>query len=101
VATRAQCESALRVYAEALLAFKNAVRVGWAPIGGAGEPAAGDSECAVVIYVTRKIAIDDLDPDDVLPSFLQVRDATGMYKVPTRVVEVGEAGGREAGPPAR
>jgi hypothetical protein len=81
VATKAQCESALRIYTETLLAFKNVVGVGTGPLADA------DAEFAVVIRVSRKIPIEELEEDDVLPSFLQVRDATGLYKVPTRVVE--------------
>lgn len=88
MATRAQCESALRIYEEALLAFKNVVRVGTAPLsdGWAAEDPQG--AFAVAVYVSEKIDLDLLDDEDIVPAYLQVRDATGLYKVPTRVIEV-------------
>ncbi len=95
MATKAQCESALRIYTETLLAFKNVVGVGTAPLAEADSPPTESSapatpaaaEFAVVIHVSRKVPLEELEEDDVLPAFLQVRDATGLYKVPTRVVE--------------
>ena len=94
MATKAQCESALRVYAETLRAFKNVVGVGTAPFeeseagGAAAASSGGPFAFAVTIHVSRKVPLEELEDDDVLPSFLQVRDATGLYKVPTRVIEI-------------
>ena len=116
MATKAQCESALRIYAETLLAFKNVVSVGTAPRDeserrGAGTGAATGTvaatsgagavaDFAVAVYVTRKVPIEELEDDDVVPSFLQVRDATGLYKVPTRVIERPVDGATGSGSPA-
>ena len=112
MATKAQCESALWIYAETLLAFKNVVSVGTAPRdesetrgAGAGIVAASSgsgagADFAVAVYVSRKVPIEELEDDDVLPSFLQVRDATGLYKVPTRVIERPVDGATGSGSPA-
>jgi hypothetical protein len=96
MATKAQCESALRIYKETLLAFKNVVDVGTAPLPEADSlpPDASATAIsraagfAVVIHVSKKVPLEELEEDDVLPAFLQVRDATGLYKVPTRVIEI-------------
>ncbi len=102
MATKTQCESALRIYMETLLAFKNVVGVGTAsleesesrgadagaPGAGTGSGAGARAEFAVVIHVSRKVPLEELEEDDVLPAFLQVRDATGLYKVPTRVIQI-------------
>jgi hypothetical protein len=92
VATRAECVAALALYREALLAFRNVTGAEIVP-ATEGADARVATDLVVGIYVSRKIAYDDLDPDDVLPSYLQVIDELkGVYKVPTRVIERRVAG---------
>lgn len=92
MSTRAECEAALRIYGEALLAFQNVVGVGILPLA---DDAAGRG-FAVAITVSRKVPLRELDEDEILPSHLQVRDAQRTYKVPTLVIEA--PGGRRAAP---
>lgn len=84
MATRAECEAALRIYRDALLAFRNVTDVGIVPLAGRAEATALD-DLAVGIVVSVKVPLDALDPDDVLPSFLQLRVGHAIVKVPTRV----------------
>lgn len=86
MSSRAQCEAALALYRSALLAFPNVVDVGIAPLDRTEVDEAA-ADLAVAVYVRLKVPLDALEPDDVLPSFLQVRDNVSTYKVPTRVFE--------------
>ncbi len=82
MATRAQCEKALRIYADALCRFPNAVRCEVVSAGA-------DDACVVVVFVSKKLPYDAIDPDDLIPSFLQLIELSSVIRVPTQVVEAG------------
>lgn len=93
MATQAECRSALSLYEGSLLEFRNVIGTGIISDPELGEEET-DARFLVAVYVVQKIPYDDLDPDDVLPSYLQVcDDLKGVYKVPTRVIETGPQGG--------
>jgi len=81
VATRAQCEEALRIYAEALCGFPNVVRCDIGSSGG--------NDAHIVVFVTKKLPYDAIEPDDLIPSYLQLVELSGVIRVPTQVVEAG------------
>lgn len=93
MATRDECERAVAIYESALLEFRNVEAVAIAEEApGAGVRAAGDAGGAspgycVAIIVSRKIPYDELEEDDLLPSYLQLIDALkGVMRVKTRVI---------------
>ncbi len=91
--TREECERAISIYQSALLEFKNVEGVAIVDdeidtreriAGEAVVPAAGYS---VAIIVSRKIPYDELEEDDLLPSYLQLIDSLkGVVRVRTRVI---------------
>jgi hypothetical protein len=83
VATKAQCEAALRIYEGALRGFKNAVGCAIAP----ADARTGDDAYVVIVRVSKKIPFDEIEPDDLIPSYLQLVELSGIVRVPVRVVE--------------
>jgi len=93
MATREECERAVALYESALLEFKNVEGVGIVEDTDGGETAGADPRGApaagfgVAIIVSRKIPYDELEEDDLLPSYLQLIDPLqGVLRVRTRVV---------------
>ena len=51
---------------------------------------APSSDLAVAVYVVKKLPLEELAPNEVIPSLLEVRQGKRVAKVRTRVIEQGE-----------
>ena len=65
-----------------LVVRKNVVGTGLRPMeDGSGE--------AIAVYVSEKVPVSDLAPDDIIPESVEVERAGKAVKVPVRVIAVG------------
>jgi len=87
VATERFCERALEAHEEHLGSLPNVVGLGIVPEGDTGRAA---RSLAVAVYVTKKLPRDELRPEDIIPSNLEVLYRKRMHQVPVRIVEQGE-----------
>ncbi len=89
MATEAQCKQALDQYEEQLGTRKNVVGLGIVPLEEENK-LAGRRGLAVGVYVKKKVALDRLAAKDRLPEELEVKQRSGVVKVPIKVIEQGE-----------
>jgi hypothetical protein len=88
MATRALCRRALNRYATELSQRPNVVGLGIVPCRS-GVRFLRETEYTVAVYVSHKVPVDDLSPEDVIPKVLQVMHKGGAADVPVRVLEHG------------
>lgn len=90
MATQRQCKRALERFEQELTSLKNVVGLGIVP-AEESEETRGRRECAVAVYVVKKLPIAQLAAADVVPETLSMPGRGGAkVAVPTRVIEQGE-----------
>ena len=97
MATQQQCKRALDLLEGELSKRKHVVGLG---IVDAQEGAARGRRAkgsAVAVYVKKKLPLDRLAPEDVVPPILRIPGRKGTIQVPTRVIEQGEVRLEDAG----
>lgn len=87
MATQNLCEKALDLYEQDLTRRKNVVGLG---IVSAKEDDPKNRDCAVAVYVRKKLPRDKLAAKDLVPEVLEVPGRNKTVKVATRVIEQGE-----------
>lgn len=89
MAARKHCELALEQHEQKLIVLKNVVGLGIVPLeeGADGTPS---RDLAVAVYVVKKLPVEELHAEDVVPKTLKVRQNKKTTEVRTRVIEQGE-----------
>jgi hypothetical protein len=87
MATRAQSQKALELFETQLSSRPNVVGLGIVPLD---EQAGGQQQMAVAVYVDKKVPLQKLKADQVVPQMLEVPGKGGPIHVPTRVIEQGK-----------
>jgi hypothetical protein len=88
MATRSECQRALALYEEDLSRRRNVVGLGIVPCSPLIQLARHD-ELVVAVYVSRKVPAEQLNPEDMLPRVLRVRDRGETIEVPVQVIQQG------------
>jgi hypothetical protein len=87
VATRTQCIRALREYEDSLSQKANVLGLGI--VTRQQSLSADRTDLAVAAYVSRKVPVDELASDDLIPDMLFITDRQQRVGVPVRVIEHG------------
>jgi hypothetical protein len=82
-------ERALDLHADELSAFPNVVGLGTGLTGSDDRPES-EREHALAVYVTEKKPQSELEPDAVLPFYVEIPGRGTTLKVAIQVVEIGE-----------
>jgi hypothetical protein len=90
MASETQCKRALEIFEGDLTKRRNVVGLGIVPAEQYGERRSGRRDCAVGVYVTKKLPANRLSAKDLVPEVLRLRGKKGDVEVPTRVIESGE-----------
>ncbi len=85
MATQKQCEIALEQFADALSRLKNVVGLGVVQADDEGNR----RNCAVGVYVKKKVPIAKLSAKDRAPKSLDFHQHGAQGSVPVRVIEQG------------
>lgn len=88
MATRAQCKRALERFEDRLSRLDNVVGFGVVPAHEDQTQASG-KDMALGVYVEKKLSIDQLAPDHVVPPVLKIRGRGKDVHVSTRIIEIG------------
>lgn len=88
MASRTQCTRALELFEDRLSRLDNVVGLGVVPAREGRSGAAG-RDMALAVYVNKKLPIDQLAPDDVVPPVLKIRGRGKDVHVSTRIIEIG------------
>jgi hypothetical protein len=89
MATLAQCQRALELFDSELSKRKNVVGLGIVPVDE-DKSGTGRRECAVAVYVKKKLPEDGLPEKDLVPASLTIPGRNGSVRIRTRVIEQGE-----------
>lgn len=87
MATRNHVRRAIELYQEQLAGYPNVTGIGVVPLKDHPE---GPADLAVAVYVTRKVPSDELEPEERIPSMLEIPSRDGSRSVPTRVIATGD-----------
>jgi hypothetical protein len=85
MASRSQCRKALQLHETSLSGRKNVVGLGIVPL----DEEANDKQLAVAVYVAKKVPLEKLKRDQIVPETLAVPGRDGVIEVPTKVIEQG------------
>jgi hypothetical protein len=91
MASKQQCTRALEQYQGQLSSLKNVVGLGIVhgkPVDVSELPA--DKQYVVAVYVSKKLNLAQLKPNDVVPTTLDLQSKKSGSVVKTRVIEQGE-----------
>jgi hypothetical protein len=88
MASRLLCRRALNRYETDLSQRPNVVGLGIVPCRS-GVRFLRETEFAVAVYVSHKVPVEDLSPEEMIPNVLQVKYKRGTIDVPVRVLEHG------------
>jgi len=88
MATESQCEKALDFFEEQLSQITNVVGLGIVPAKEGRER--GPRDCAVAVYVKKKVPANRLAAKDLVPTTLTLPGSKRDVEIPTRVIEQGE-----------
>lgn len=89
MASEALCKRALDQHEEELVRRKNVVGLGIVQVDDESARSRR-SDLAVAVYVKKKLPIQELAPEDVIPKELEVSSGKRVARVRTRVIEQGE-----------
>jgi len=84
MATRRQAQRAIEIHQDQLTQYPNVTALGVVPAED------GSGESAVAVYVTNKVARNELRDDEQIPPILRVPGRGAVHEVPTQVVARGE-----------
>ena len=84
-----QARRAVELHSTELSAYPNVVGMGVRRIGRPELPAS-QQDHAVAVYVTEKRSVDELGPDAVLPTYVEIPGRGSVHQVAIEVVEIGE-----------
>jgi len=90
MATQQQCKRALDLLEGRLSRLQNVVGLGIVEEKDSPVRQRGAKRLAVAVYVRKKVPLEQLRPEDVVPPVLEIAGRKGTVKVPTRVIEQGE-----------
>jgi hypothetical protein len=86
MATVKQAKRALDLFERSLAQRPNVVGLGIVPKGERGSR----NGMAIGVYVSKKLPLDHLSADEIVPEHLEIPGKNGSVVVPTRVIEQGE-----------
>jgi hypothetical protein len=89
MATQVQCRRALDLFESELSKRKNVVGLGIVP-ADEDKSGTGRRDCAVAVYVKKKVPEQSLPEKDVVPDSLTIPGRNGPVRVRTRVIQQGE-----------
>ena len=89
MATQVQCERALERFESDSSRHKNVVGLGIVPANDDG-PGSSRRDCAVAVYVKKKVPADRLPVKDLVPDSVTISGRNGAIEIPTRAIEQGE-----------
>jgi hypothetical protein len=89
MATQSQCERALDLFESELSRRKNVVGLGIVPIDHE-KSGPGRQDCAVAVYVKKKVPAHRLSEKDLVPDSLTISGRSGPIQIRTRVIEQGK-----------
>lgn len=87
--SRRQVERALELHADELSGFPNVVGVGTGLTGSDDRPAS-ERDHALAVYVTEKKPQTELEPDAILPFYVEIPGRGTTLKVAIQVIEIGD-----------
>jgi len=90
MATQQQCKRALDLLEGELSNRKNVVGLGIVDEEEGATRRPRGKSLAVAVYVKKRLPLDQLAPEDVVPPVLKIPGRKGIIRVPTRVIEQGE-----------
>jgi hypothetical protein len=86
--SRGQCLRALEVHEEALAQLQNVVGLGVVMLDDAAEGKTAGN--AVAVYVDHKVPESQIEPDQVIPEYLEVKGRGETLRIPIKVIEQGK-----------
>ncbi len=89
MATQVQCQRALELFESELSKRRNVVGLGIVP-ADEDKAGIGRRDCAVAVYVKKKVPEHRLPERDMVPASLTIPGRKGPVQVQTRVIEQGE-----------
>ena len=89
VAAESLCKRALEQHGSRLIRLKNVVGLGIVPVEDSPK-GFHSRDLVVAVYVAKKLPLEQLAPQEVIPPALEVPSGKRILKVPTRVIEQGE-----------
>lgn len=86
--SRRQAKRAMELHAESLSGYPNVVGLGIGRAGREDRPAS-ERDHTLAVYVTEKKAVNELDPGEVLPGYVEIPGRGEIRKVAIQVFEIG------------
>ena len=88
MATQVHCERALEILESDSSWHKNVVGLGIVPANDYG-PGLSRRDCAVAVYVKKKVPADRLPAKELVPDSLTISRRNGPIEIPAPVIEQG------------
>ncbi len=87
--SRRQVQRALELHADDLSGYPNVVGLGTSSTGRDDRPAS-ERDHTLAVYVTEKKPADELEPDAMLPGYVEIPGRGTTLKIGVEVIEIGE-----------